>query len=62
MKKKKINPFPDRPPFPVIPQVWNMLHKPVPMTYFCDLCQEEISEDQYDHNDGLCPTCVAKYA
>jgi hypothetical protein len=58
--KKKINrvSLAGQPPFPVIPQVWAMLH---PVQYTCDLCQKVISEDRYDHHDGLCPECEAQY-
>lgn len=41
----------------LFPQIQRMLNP-----YRCDLCQKPISEHQYDHNDGLCPECVAKYA
>ena len=57
-KPRRVSPD-GKPPIPIIPQVWAMLHPP---TYSCDLCQKPISEDQYDHHDGLCPECVEKYA
>ena len=50
--KKKIRPV--VPPIPIIPQVWAMLHP----AYTCDLCQKPISEEQYDHTDGLCAKCA----
>ena len=52
-RPKRIGP----PPFPLIPQIQKMLYP----EYTCDLCQKPISEDQYDHHDGLCPECVATH-
>lgn len=31
------------------------------MDYTCDLCQAPISEEQYDHHDGLCEKCAEKH-
>lgn len=28
--------------------------------YECDLCGRKISKEQYERNDGRCPTCVAE--
>lgn len=62
-RKKKINrvSLAGQPPFPIIPQVWAMLHPVQQSEYTCDLCQKVISEYQYDHHDGLCPECVAQH-
>jgi predicted RNA-binding Zn-ribbon protein involved in translation (DUF1610 family) len=28
--------------------------------YYCELCNEEIIQADYEHFDGLCPECLEK--